>query len=102
MIKLKDLINEAPGKSGKDVYTGQAMVKVEPHTYKNQKRNFHDVSMYRDHKKPYHYYLTVKLAHSNKVDMVISTGTHIQSKAGKWAQGFIKRKMSGTGKERFS
>ena len=102
MIKLKDLINEAPGKSGKDQYVGQARVKVEPGTYKGQKVNFHDVSMYRDHKKPYHYYLSIKLAHSNKVDMVISTGTHIQSKAGKWAQGFIKRRVGGTGKERFS
>ena len=94
-------INEAPGKSGKDQYVGQARVKVEPYTYKNQKRNYHDVSMYRDHKKPYHYYLSIKLAHSNKVDMVVDTGTHIQSKAGKWAQGFIKRRMDGTGKERF-
>jgi hypothetical protein len=95
-------LNEAPGKSGKDGYFGQAMVKVEPHTYKNQKRNFHDVSMYRDHKKPYNYYLSIRLAHSNKVDMVIDTGTHILKKAGKWAQGFIKRRMSGTGNERFS
>ena len=97
----KESINEAPGKSGKDQYVGQARVKVEPYTYKNQKRNYHDVSMYRDHKKPYHYYLSIKLAHSNKVDMVVDTGTHIQSKAGKWAQGFIKRRMDGTGKERF-
>ena len=102
MIKLKDLLNEAPGKSGKDQYYVAAIVKVEPYTYKDQKRNFHDVSMYRDHKKPYHYYLSIRLAHSNKVDMVVSTGTHIQSKAGKWAQGFIKRRMSGTGKERVS
>ena len=99
---IRESINEAPGKSGKDGYFGQAMVKVEPHTYKNQKRDFHDVSMYRDHKKPYHYYLSIRLAHSNKVDMVIDTGTHIQSKAGKWAQGFIKRRVGGTGKERFS
>ena len=95
-------LNEAPGKNHKDQYVGQARVKVEPGTYKGQKVNFHDVSMYRDHKKPYHYYLSIKLAHSNKVDMVVDTGTHIQSKAGKWAQGFIKRRMSGTGNERFS
>ena len=98
----KESINEAPGKSGKDQYVGQARVKVEPYTYKNQKRNYHDVSMYRDHKKPYHYYLSIILAHSNKVDMVVDTGTHIQRKAGKWTQGFIKRRMDGTGKERFS
>jgi len=97
-------LNEAPGKSGKDEYVGTARVKVEPGTYKGQRVNFHEVSMYRDHKKPYHYYLTIRLAHSDgkKVDMVISTGTHIQSKAGKWAQGFIKRRVGGTGKERFS
>ena len=100
-LSANESINEAPGKSGKDQYVGQARVKVEPYTYKNQKRDFHDVSMYRDHKKPYHYYLSIRFAHTNKVDMVISTGTHIQSKAGKWAQGFIKRRMNGTGKERF-
>ena len=95
-------LNEAPGKNHKDQYVGQARVKVEPGTYKGQKVNFHDVSMYRDHKKPYNYYLSIRLAHSNKVDMVIDTGTHILKKAGKWAQGFIKRRMSGTGNERFS
>ena len=101
-LSANESINEAPGKSGKDQYVGQARVKVEPYTYKNQKRNYHDVSMYRDHKKPYHYYLSIILAHSNKVDMVVDTGTHIQRKAGKWTQGFIKRRMDGTGKERFS
>jgi len=100
---LKSRVHEAPGKSGKDEYVGTARVKVEPGTYKGQRVNFHDVSMYRDHKKPYHYYLTIRLAHSDgkKVDMVISTGTHILKKAGKWAQGFIKRRVGGTGKERF-
>ena len=101
-LSANESVNEAPGKSGKDQYVGQARVKVEPYTYKNQKRDFHDVSMYRDHKKPYHYYLSIRLAHTNKVDMVISTVTHILKKAGKWAQGFIKRRMSGTGNERFS
>ena len=97
-------VNEAPGKNHKDQYVGQARVKVKPGTYKGQKVNYHDVSMYRDHKKPYHYYLSIRLAHSdgNKIDHVVDTGTHIQSKAGKWAQGFMKRRMSGTGKERFS
>ena len=97
-------VNEAPGKNHKDQYVGQARVKVKPGTYKGQKVNYHDVSMYRDHKKPYHYYLSIRLAHSDgkKVDMVISTGTHILKKAGKWAQGFINRRMSGTGRERFT
>ena len=102
--KIRESINEAPGRNRKDQYYGQAMVKVEPYTYKNQKRNFHDVSMYRDHKKPYNYYLSIRLAHTNppKIDMIVDTGTHILKKAGKWAQGWIKRRMSGTGQERFS
>ena len=96
-------INEAPAQNIKDQYVGNARVKVEPNTYKKQIRNFNDVSMYRDHRKPYNYYLSIRLAHNktNKVDMIISTGTHILSKAGKWAQGFMKRRMNGTGKERF-
>jgi 5'(3')-deoxyribonucleotidase len=103
--RLKESINEAPGNNHKDQYVGQARVKVEPYTYKNQVRNFHDVSMYRNHKKPYNYYLSIVLAHNKttaKVDYIVDTGTHILSKAGKWAQNFIKRRMSGTGRERFS
>ena len=96
-------INEAPAQNIKDPYVGEARVRVEPNTYKKQIRNYHSVSMYRDHRKPYNYYLSIILAHNktNKIDMIISTGTHILSKAGKWAQGFMKRRMNGTGKERF-
>ena len=96
-------INEAPAQNIKDPYVGEARVRVEPNTYKKQIRNYHSVSMYRDHRKPYNYYLSIILAHNktNKIDMIISTGTHILSKAGKWAQGFMKRRMGGTGKERF-
>ena len=36
-----------------------------------------------------------------KGNYIVDTGTHILNKAAKWAQGFIKRKLSGTGKERF-
>lgn len=103
--RLKESINEAPGNNHKDQYVGQARVKVEPYTYKNQVRNFHDVSMYRNHKKPYNYYLSIVLAHNKttaKVDYIVDTGTPILKKAGKWAQDFIKRRMSGTGRERFS
>ena len=103
--KIRESINEAPGRNHKDQYYGAARVKVEPYTYKNQVRNFHDVSMYRDHQRPYNYYLSIKLAHNKttgKVDHIVDTGTHILKKAGKWAQGFIKRRMSGTGRERFS
>ena len=103
--KIKESINEAPGRNHKDQYYGAARVKVEPYTYKNQVRNFHDVSMYRDHQPPYNYYLSIRLAHNKttgKVDHIVDTGTHILKKAGKWAQGFIKRRMSGTGRERFS
>ena len=103
--KIRESINEAPGRNHKDQYYGAARVKVEPYTYKNQVRNFHDVSMYRDHQRPYNYYLSIRLAHNKttgKVDHIVDTGTHILKKAGKWAQGFIKRRMSGTGRERFS
>ena len=103
--RLKESINELQGNNHKDQYVGQARVKVEPYTYKNQVRNFHDVSMYRNHKKPYNYYLSIVLAHNkttDKVDYIVDTGTHILSKAGKWAQNFIKRRMGGTGRERFS
>ena len=103
--KIRESINEAPGRNHKDQYYGAARVKVEPYTYKNQVRNFHDVSMYRDHQRPYNYYLSIRLAHNKttgKVDHIVDTGTHILKKAGKWAQGFIKRRMSGTGRERFT
>ena len=103
--RIRESINEAPGRNHKDQYYGAARVKVEPYTYKNQVRNFHDVSMYRDHQRPYNYYLSIRLAHNKttgKVDHIVDTGTHILKKAGKWAQGFIKRRMSGTGRERFS
>tara|TARA_B100000287_G_scaffold149218_1_gene140946 strand:- start:238 stop:861 length:624 start_codon:yes stop_codon:yes gene_type:complete len=102
LIKFES-INEAPAQNIKDQYVGEARVRVEPNTYKKQIRNYHSVSMYRDHRKPYNYYLSIILAHNktNKIDMIISTGTHILSKAGKWAQGFMKRRMNGTGKERF-
>jgi len=103
--KIRESINEAPGRNHKDNYFGNARVRVEPYTYKNQVRDFHDVSMYRDHQPPYNYYLSIRLAHNkttNKVDHIVDTGTHILKKAGKWAQGWIKRRMSGTGRERFS
>ena len=101
--KVSKVVNEAPAQNIKDQYVGEARVRVEPNTYKKQIRNYHSVSMYRDHRKPYNYYLSIILAHNktNKIDMIISTGTHILSKAGKWAQGFMKRRMNGTGKERF-
>ena len=103
--KIRESINEAPGRNHKDQYYGAARVKVEPYTYKNQVRNFHDVSMYRDHQPPYNYYLSIRLAHNKttgKVDHIVDTGTHILKRAGKWAQGWIKRRMGGTGRERFS
>ena len=103
--KIRESINEAPGRNHKDQYYGAARVKVEPYTYKNQVRNFHDVSMYRDHQRPYNYYLSIRLAHNKttgKVDHIVDTGTHILKRAGKWAQGWIKRRMGGTGRERFS
>ena len=49
--------------------------------------------------KKWDYYLLVK---GKGADYIVDTGTHIARKAGKWAQGYIQRKLSGTGKERFS
>ena len=49
--------------------------------------------------KKWDYYLLVK---GKGADYIVDTGTKILSKAGKWAQGYIQRKLSGTGKERFS
>lgn len=46
------------------------------------------------------YYLLVKGESGN--NYIVDTGTHILRKAGKWAQGYMKRKLSGTGKERFT
>jgi len=48
--------------------------------------------------KKWDYYLLVK---GKGADYIVDTGTKILSKAGKWAQGYIQRKLSGTGKERF-
>jgi len=50
--------------------------------------------------KKWDYYLLVK--GESGTDYIVDTGTKILRKAGKWAQGYIKRKLSGTGKERFS
>ena len=49
--------------------------------------------------KKHDYYLLVK---GKGADYVVDIGTHSLSKAGKWAQGYIKRKLGGTGKERFT
>ena len=49
--------------------------------------------------KKWDYYLLVR---GKGADYIVDTGTKILSKAGKWAQGYIQRKLSGTGKERFS
>jgi len=49
--------------------------------------------------KKWDYYLLVK---GKGADYIVYTGTKILRKAGKWAQGYIQRKLSGTGKERFS
>jgi len=48
--------------------------------------------------KKYDYYLLVR---GKGADYIVDTNTHILRKAGKWAQGYIQRKLSGTGKERF-
>ena len=49
--------------------------------------------------KKHDYYLLIEAKGAN---YVVDTGTHILKKAGKWAQGYIQRKLGGTGKERFT
>ena len=48
--------------------------------------------------KKHDYYLLVK---GKGAEHIVDSGTHILKKAAKWAQGYIQRKLSGTGKERF-
>ena len=48
--------------------------------------------------KKHDYYLLIK---GKGAQYIVDTGTHIAKKAGKWAQGYIQRKLNGTGNERF-
>ncbi len=97
MIKLKDIL-EKMGVG--DEYYGTAYVKNgnKVQLYRNTEEDRHSVGK-RYKIKKYDYYLIVKTKGAN---YVVDTGTHILKKAAKWAQGYIQRKVGGTGKERFS
>ena len=83
-----------------DEYYGTAYVKNgnKVQLYRNTEEDRHSVGK-RYKIKKYDYYLIVKTKGAN---YVVDTGTHILKKAAKWAQGYIQRKVGGTGKERFS
>jgi len=97
MIKLKGIL-EKMGVG--DEYYGTARVKNgnKIQLYRNTEEDRHSVGKRYKIKKN-DYYLIVK---TKGADYVVDTGTHILKKAGKWAQGYIQRKVGGTGKERFS
>jgi hypothetical protein len=97
MIKLKELLEKM---SVGDDYYGTARLKGgrQVQLYRSNEADRHSIGKkYRI--KKHDYYLLVK---GKGADYVVDTGTHILKKAGKWAQGYIQRKLSGTGKERFT
>jgi hypothetical protein len=99
MIKLKELLNERT--SVGDDYVGTARLKDgrQVQLLRSNEADKHSIGQYNMIKK-HDYYLLVK-GKGAKGNYIVDTGTHILNKAAKWAQGFIKRKLSGTGKERF-
>ena len=98
MIKLKELINEKLAMG--DEYVGTARLKDgrQVMLYRSNEADRHSIGKKHGIKK-HDYYLLVK---AKGAQYVVDTGTHILRKAAKWAQGYIKRKLSGTGKERFT
>ena len=98
MIKLKDILKERT--SVGDEYVGTARLKDgrQVQLLRSTEADKHSIGQYNMIKK-HDYYLLVK---GKGASYVVDTGTHILKKAAKWAQGYIQRRMSGTGKERFS
>ena len=98
MIKLKDLIKERT--SVGDEYVGTARLKNGTQVQILRSTEVDRYSIGKKHGiKKHDYYLLIKAKGAN---YVVDTGTHILKKAGKWAQGYIQRRLSGTGKERFT
>ena len=97
MIRLKPLL-ERMGVG--DEYVGTARLKDgrQVMLYRSNEADRHSIGKKHRIKKD-DYYLLVKAIGA---EYVVDTGTHILKKAAKWAQGYIKRKLSGTGKERFT
>ena len=97
MLKLKELLEKM---SVGDDYYGTARLKGgrQVQLYCSNEADRHSFGKKHGIKK-HDYYLLVM---GKGAEYIVDTGTHILRKAGKWAQGFILRKLSGTGKERFS
>jgi hypothetical protein len=98
MIKLKDLLKEKLNIG--DEYIGTARLKDgrQVQLYRSNEADRHSIGKKYGIKK-HDYFLYVK---GKEALYIVDTGTHILNKAAKWAQGYIQRKLSGTGKERFT
>ena len=97
MIKLKDLL-ERMGVG--DEYVGTARLKDgrQVQLLRSNEADKHSIGKKYGIKK-HDYYLLVK---GKGAEHIVDSGTHILKKAAKWAQGYIQRKLSGSGKERFT
>ena len=82
-----------------DEYVGTARVKDgrQAQLYRSNEADRYSIGKKYGIKK-HDYYLLIK---GKGASYVVDTGTRNLNKAAKWAQGYIQRKMSGTGKERF-
>ena len=102
MIKLKDLVNERSLVG--DEYYGTAYLNYPVRKdgtidlYRSVEKDAHSSGKKYGIKK-YDYYLIIR--DTGRPGYVVDTNTHILDKAGRWAQRYIKRKLGGTGKERF-
>lgn len=81
-----------------DEYVGTAAVNGRKvMLYRSSEADRHSIGTKHGIKKN-DYYLLVK---GKGADYVVDSGTRRLKQAATWAQGYIKRKLSGTGKERF-
>ena len=85
MVKLKDLLNEVAALHIKDTYFG---------TMRSKGGNG---SLYKSHKRPYSYYLSVKSKKGGGHVIDLPHNINDRKKAGKWAQAYMKRRVSGMG-----
>jgi len=96
MIKLKHIV-EKLGVGDEYVGTARIWDGKQVQLLRSNEADSHSIGKKYGIKK-HDYYLLVK---GKGASYVVDTGTHILRKAAKWAQGYIQRKLSGTGKERF-
>ena len=93
MIKLKEVMNVG------DEYVGTARLKDgrQVQLYRSNEADSQSIGKKYGIKKN-DYFLFVK---GRGAKYIVDTNTHILRKAAKWAQGYIQRKLNGTGNERF-